>query len=175
MSFIQSLLGTKKPTERTGTDPLAVQAISKKLESLPRDEARYLAAFAYVLGRIAYADLEVDPDEVQTMQRLVREHTDLDTDRADLVVDIATTQASALGGTPDFVVTKLLKSLTSPEQRLQILDRLLAVAAADALIVGEEEREMRRVARELGIPDKDFLSALSRYREMRSVMKDWPA
>ena len=174
MSFIHGLLGIKKPATQSH-DPRAIQAIRQRLETLDEDEARYLAAFAYVLARVAYADLEVDPDEVAAMQRLVCDHTELEGDKADLVVNIATAQARELGGTQDFVVSKLLKGLTTAEQRLQILDCLLAVAAADDLIVGEEEREMRKVARELGITDKDFLSALSRYRDKRSVLKDWPS
>ena len=91
-----------------------------------------------------------------------------------LVVDLATSQASTIGGTQDFVVTKLLAELTTPQQRRQILDCALAVAAADDVIVGAEEHEIRKIARTLGITDQDFLAALSRYRDKRSVMKDWP-
>ena len=174
LSFIHGLLGLKKSHSTQNDDPRAIQAIRGRLEELSDNEARYLAAFAYVLARVAYADLEVDANEIKAMQRLVHDHTDLDSDKATLVVDIATSQAKTLGGTQDFVVTKLLKGMTTAEKRLQILDCLLAVAAADDLIVGEEEREMRKVARELGITDKDFLSALSRYRDKRSVLKDWP-
>jgi uncharacterized tellurite resistance protein B-like protein len=89
-------------------------------------------------------------------------------------VRIATTQASRTGGTQDFVVTQLLSKLASPELRAKIMDCLLAVAAADDLIVGEEEKEMRLIAKQLGISDKAFLKALRRYSDKRSVLKDWP-
>jgi len=174
MSFIQRFLGLGGDAPSAPEDPRAMRAIRARLDALPEDEARYLAAFAYVLARTAHADQDVSADEVVAMQRIVQEQTDLGREQVALVVDLATSQAQTLGGTQDFVVTKVLKTLTTPDQRLQILDCLLAVAAADDLIVGEEEREMRLVAKELGIQDKNFLSALSRYRDQRSVMKDWP-
>ena len=90
------------------------------------------------------------------------------------MVDLAITQARTVGGTQDFVVTRLLGKLATPEQRMQVLDCALAVAAADDLIVGDEEHEIRRIARQMGISDKGFLSALARYRDKRSVLKNLP-
>lgn len=174
MSLIHSLLGLKKPDDSSNADPRAVQAISTRLQTLPEEEARYLAAFAYVLARTAYADLEVSDREVEAMHGIVQAHTQLGRDHAVLVVELATSQARTLGGTQDFVVTKLLGQIATPEQRMEVLDCILAVAAADDLIVGEEEKEIRLISKQMGISDKAFLAALSKYRDKRSVMKDWP-
>jgi len=174
LSFFHQLLGLKKPQDEASSDPRAIRSITAQLEDLPPEEARYLAAFAYVLARTAYADMEVSPDEVAAMKEIVQEETDLDRHQAALVVELATSQASTVGGTQDFVVTKLLGELATPKQRRQVLDCALAVAAADDVIVGAEEHEIRKIARALGITDQDFLAALSRYRDKRSVMKDWP-
>ncbi len=108
------------------------------------------------------------------MRRIVCDLTNLGKDNAALTVDIATSQARELGGTQDFVVTKLLGQLATPQQRAEVLDCILAVAAADDLIVAEEEHEIRRIAKQMGISDKDFLTALARYRDKRSVLKKWP-
>jgi uncharacterized tellurite resistance protein B-like protein len=172
--LFHSLLGLKKTNAPTVTDPRAIQTISTRLEKLPEEEARYLAAFAYVLARTAYADLEVSEEEVEAMRRIVCDLTNLGKDNAALTVDIATSQARELGGTQDFVVTKLLGQLATPQQRAEVLDCILAVAAADDLIVAEEEHEIRRIAKQMGISDKDFLTALARYRDKRSVLKKWP-
>jgi uncharacterized tellurite resistance protein B-like protein len=175
VSLIHSLLGLKKPADSSNEDPRAVQAISTRLQTLPEEEARYLAAFAYVLARTAYADLDVSDKEVEAMHGIVQDHTQLGRDHAVLVVDLATTQARTLGGTQDFVVTKLLGQIATPQQRMEVLECILAVAAADDLIIGEEENEIRLISRQMGISDKVFLEALSRYRDKRSVMKDWPS
>ena len=175
MSFIHDFLGLKRDSKSATQDPRAIAAIRTRLADIPETEARLLAAFSYVLARVAYADLQVDEQETTAMTQLVSDHMALGADQASLVVEMATTQASALGGTQDFVVTKLLGELASPELKAKILECLLSVAAADDIIVGQEEKEMRLIARQLGISDKDFLAALSRYRDKRSVLKDWPS
>ncbi len=174
MSFFQKILGIQGSSGDTPKSPRAVQAIAGRLEELPAQEARYLAAVAYVLARAAYADLEVSEEEKRAMVGIVRDQMDLGGTNAELVVELAAAQASTLGGTQDFVVTKLLGELATPQQRTQILDCVLSVAAADDLIVAQEEHEIRRIAKQMGISDKDFLKALSRYRDKRSVLKDWP-
>lgn len=50
-----------------------VRRIAEQLERLDPAEARYLASFAYVLARIAHADLSIDDQETDEMHRIVRE------------------------------------------------------------------------------------------------------
>ena len=45
------------PDERGETE--TVQRIAAQLERLPAEQAKHLASFAYVLARLAHADLEV--------------------------------------------------------------------------------------------------------------------
>ena len=55
---ILKFLGLERPDsqlEDAGTDTETVQRILAELDSLEPDRARYLAAFSYVLGRIAHA------------------------------------------------------------------------------------------------------------------------
>ena len=89
MSFIQRFLGLGGDAPSAPEDPRAVQAIRARLDALPEDEARYLAAFAYVLARTAHADQEVSADEVVAMPRIVQEQTDLGREQVALVVDLA--------------------------------------------------------------------------------------
>ena len=51
-----------------------VRKIVDALDRLEADHARYLAAFAYVLSRVARADLKVSPEETRAMERTVIEH-----------------------------------------------------------------------------------------------------
>ena len=56
--------------ERTG-ETETVRRIATRLESLDPELARYLAAFAYVLARVAHADLSIDESEATEMERIV--------------------------------------------------------------------------------------------------------
>ena len=58
------------------------------LDHLEPEKARYLAAFAYLLGRVAHADQHVSPEETRTMEALVQEHGQLSPDQAMVVVQL---------------------------------------------------------------------------------------
>ena len=157
LSFIRRFLGVG-PASPSSTDPDSVQAISARLAALPSERARYLAAYAYVLARVAYADQQLHPDELTRIRALLVERGGLDEDQASLVADLAGSESSDRGGTQDNVVPRLLASL----------------AAADGTIEVSEEDEVRRIARQLGFHDSQFFDALARYRELRSVLRGMP-
>ena len=75
-------------TEQAGATA-TVRKIVRALEEMEPDRARYVAAFAYLLGRVAHADLEISDDETRKMEDLVRRFGDLPEAQAVLVVEIA--------------------------------------------------------------------------------------
>ena len=64
-------LGDRSGVDSNDTE--TVRRIAGELERLPPEKARYLAAFAYVLARLANADLEIDASETEEMERIVGE------------------------------------------------------------------------------------------------------
>ena len=74
------------------------------LDRLDPDRARYLARFAYLLGRVAHADRHVSPEETRAMEAHVMEEGQLDAEQAMLVVSLAKSSNLLFGGTADFIV-----------------------------------------------------------------------
>jgi len=137
-----------------GADPRETQtirAIVARLEALPPDRAAIVGGFAYVLGRIAYADLEISDAETAEIERILREWSGLDEALAVLVVEIARKQATLEGATEDYLVTRRFREVSSAEEREQLLHCMFAVAtAAGDTISAEENATIRQVADELG-------------------------
>ena len=73
------------------------------------------------------------------MMRLVREYSTLSEAQALLVVQMAKTQAIALGGTENYLVTRQFKEMSNRAQRVDLLRCLFAVAAADQNISRRRE------------------------------------
>jgi uncharacterized tellurite resistance protein B-like protein len=172
---IWKLLGLQ-PREVPGQDrdTETVRRIARELESMEPDQARYLAAFAFILSRVAQADAHVSPEETQEMERTVARWGGLSAAQTVLVVQIARTQASLFGGTEDFLVTRQFKTLSTPAQRAELLHCLFAVSAADDSISSVEEATIRQIASELGLADRDFLGLRSSYNDKREVLKNLP-
>jgi uncharacterized tellurite resistance protein B-like protein len=165
MSLLR-FLGIAKPADASGAgETRTVREIAAKLERLPADTARYLAGFAYVLARVANADLVIAEAEADEMRRTVRLLAGLSADEADLVVEIAKSQARLLGGTENYVVTREFRRTSTPLQRAQLLECLYAVTAADGAISTAESREIANVAEELGFTRAEANALRARYRD----------
>ena len=146
-----------------------VRKIVRALEEMEPARARYVAAFAYLLGRVAHADLDVSDEETRRMEEMVMRFGDLPEEQA--VVEIAKSQNRLFGGTENFQVAREFRELASREERRELLDCLFAVSAADETISGEEEAQIRQIAEELGFSHREYVEVRSGYNEKRSVIQ----
>jgi uncharacterized tellurite resistance protein B-like protein len=128
------------------------------LDHLEPDRARYLASFAYLLGRVAHADQHVSPEETRAMEALVREHGMLSDEQAMVVVQLAKTSNLLFGGTANFLVAKEFSELATYEQKLALMRCLFAVSVTDSSISTPEEGEIHRIAGELRIQHEDLVA-----------------
>ena len=119
------------------------------------DAARRLARFAYVLGRVARADLAITADEVRDDGALVAGGTAHGGAGGRRRADREEPAARSLGETDGYLVTREVAATADPRQKLALLDCCFAVAAAD----GDDPRlrktpELRMITSEaeLGLP-----------------------
>ncbi|HEX7078476.1 MAG TPA: TerB family tellurite resistance protein [Candidatus Eisenbacteria bacterium] len=156
--------------DRAATE--TVRRIVAELNRLEPERARFIAAFAYILSRVAHADLEISDVETLAMERAVRDLGGLREEEAVLVVQMAKTQALLFGSTENFLVTREFARVATPEQKRNLLECLFAVSAADETITGVEEAEIRRIVSELDLGHGDFIAARSRFLQYVAVLKE---
>lgn len=172
MSILKFLgLTDATPRDEEHGDTATVKRIVKELEALDPDRARYLAAFAYVLGRVAYADSHISEAETDKMRQIVQVLGHLPEAQATLVVEIAKSQVRLFGGTEDFLVTREFKAIATPTQRMELLECVFAVSAADASITTAEESQARQISRELDLGHDEFIAARSAYLHHLEALK----
>jgi uncharacterized tellurite resistance protein B-like protein len=149
------------PTEQQS----ALRDLVDALDRLEPDHARYLAQFAYLLGRVAHADQHVSPEEVRTMEALVMNEGHLSEELAVLVVGLARTSNRMFGGTDNFIVARDFAAHATHSQRLGLLRCLFSVSASEGHISIAEEREIQRIARELRIDGEDLVRLRLEFRQ----------
>lgn len=154
-----------------GGDTDTVRRIVKELDKLDAGRARFLAAFAYVLSRVAGADQHVSGIETAKMIELVQRFGHLSEPQAVLVVEIAKSQNRLFGGTENFLVTREFRSIASDEERRDALDCVFAVSAADEAMTPEEEAQIRQIASELGFSHEEYVQARLAYNDKRTVFR----
>jgi uncharacterized tellurite resistance protein B-like protein len=133
--------------------------------------ARFIAAFGYILSRVANADMKISPEETHAMERIIMERGGLPEEQALIVVQSSKTRAQLFGGTENFLVTREFNRIATREEKLALLDCLFAVAAAEDGISTTEDNEIRQIVNELGLSHPDFIGVRLRWKDQLSVFK----
>jgi uncharacterized tellurite resistance protein B-like protein len=160
----------------------SIRRISAQLEALPLESRRFIAGYAYVLARVAHADLDVSPEELAFMEKAVVQVGHLTEPQAVLVVEMARNMTELYGATDDYVVTREFASNATQDQREDLLRTAFAMGAADHSITAPESAELNEVGKELGfradevdairVEFSDQLAALQTMRRMTAQRPD---
>ena len=171
MSLMRRLAGSRQNTSSgSGSDSVAL--IAQKLESLDEQTAHFLASFAYVLARVAAADLDVEAAEEAAMHRILLASTELDDEQVRLVVEIAREQAAEEGGTENYLATREFREHSSREQRVRLLRSLLQVAAADGHVSEIESNEISSIAEEIGFSPAEVKALRVDVRQQAAALNE---
>lgn len=152
-------------------DTETVRKIVRALEAIPRDRARFLASFAYILVRAAAADFEVSAAEASAIERLVAEHGGLPEAQAVLVAEMARTQSLLYGGTEDYLVTRQFRELSTEEERVALLRCCYVASAADDTITIGESDTLQEIARELDLDRATINGIRTEYADKLSTIQ----
>lgn len=171
MNIVEWLFGNRSEESAARGDTETVRRIVAELDRIEPARARYLAAFAYVLSRVAGADLQVSDAETERIVEIVRREGRLPEGQALLIVEIAKSQNRLFGGTENFLVTREFRKIVTDDQRRELLDCLFAVSAADERVSGEEEQQIWQIANELGFPRDEYVAARMAYSDKRTVLR----
>lgn len=174
LSFLLRWLGGGAGARGAGTETETVRRIAARLEKLPPERARFLAAFAAVLARVAHADLRITEIETSAMEQAVAGVAGLAPEETALAVEIAKSQAKLLGGTENYVVTRRFRELSEREERVRLVECLYAVAAADGTISMLESAEIARIAEELGFLPTEAVALRAPWRDQLAELQGLP-
>ena len=162
-------LGIANPKDVDSVNRL--EEIEQALASLGPERARYLACFAYILTRPARADHQITDAEATLMRRIIVERAAISDVEAETIVTVARDAALRSGGTEDYLVTREFERIASRDEKLQLLDALFEISAADASILTVEDNEVRRVASELKLEHADYIAVRRKHLEHMEVFR----
>jgi len=158
------------PVDPSG-DTATVRRIVAKLDAMPPQQARLLASAAYILARAANADLDVSDVETAAMEDALQRTGGLDEATAVLVVEMAKLQAKTVGGTEDYVVTREFRSISTPDQRLNLARACFVIGAVNGSISAEESATANEIANELGLDDAQLASLRGEFTDQMSAVQ----
>jgi uncharacterized tellurite resistance protein B-like protein len=152
-------------------DTDSVKVLAAQLDALPPARARYVAAFAYILGRAANATGAMSDAERTEMVRLASS-AGLDSAQGPLIVEMAGSLSGEFGATEDFLVAREFKAISTMEERELLLRCCFLVMAADGEIDATESWLANRLAEELDVERPDLNAIRAEFHEQLSGVKE---
>ncbi len=152
-------------------DTATVRRIVARLESMPAQQARLVAAAAYTLARAAHADLDISAEEMAAIEHELQADGGLDEPTAVLVAEMAKLQANTLGATEDYVVTREFATIADAAYKVRILRACFVVSAANGVISAEESAAVNQIAKELDLDPDTVSSIRAEFHERLSAVQ----
>jgi uncharacterized tellurite resistance protein B-like protein len=165
MRWLSSVLAGP-PAPRT---PLQ-RAVQRELPGADDDTLRIVAAIAGVLGTVAYADRSYTPSEEQRIRADLERVAGLSASGVGAICAVLRDHIAEVSTIEAPVYARELLQLADRELRLQILDALVDVAAADDEIVVAETNLLRLTATALGLSQEEYNASQARHRDKLKVL-----
>ena len=149
--------------------------IHRELPRLGEERLEYLAAFAGLLARAAFGDLEISAEEEKAMESCLADQANLDAADAGLVAHIAQNATEALGGVEDYLLTRAFNETATAEQKEALLECMYLVAAADGTVSGPEDEEIKQIGNALMIPHGRIIDVRTKYSDRLAILRELPS
>lgn len=148
------------------SDELLRQEVEKALSGADAETVSIITAVAGLLAAVAYADRSITDDEAAHLKDELRRINGLPPQAVDSVADLLHDHAVRLTTTfvPRF--TRTLRELLPEETRMEVLDALLSMAAADGTITFDEVSSLRNITTALALSQAHYNELQSKYRDL---------
>jgi uncharacterized tellurite resistance protein B-like protein len=125
---------------------------------LSLEQLNYLTLFGGLLARVAYADGNISLQEKKQIKLLLNRLAGFRPEELELIVAVIEDQA--LKGLDRFRLTSEFFKVSNREQKIQLLNCLFGLAAAnDPQLLHQEVEEIRSIAYALSLSHRDFIDA----------------
>jgi uncharacterized tellurite resistance protein B-like protein len=134
-------------------------------------EVERITGVAGLLGKVAYADMEIAPEERERIRSILVERLALPDARAREIVALLDKERGVLYRLEDHLYARLISHVYDAQKKTDLLRALFEVAATDSSISAEEDAELWTIAKELHLTHKQFIAVRSEFRESLDVLK----
>lgn len=167
LRWLTDILGPSKPEAAT-----RLEAVVRAHVAAPdEDTLKIIVAAAGLLGTVAYADRDYSEVEERRIRTELARVPKLSGAAMDAVCAVLREQIVSVATVEAPIYARALRELTELEQRLQILDILVDLAAADEEISVAETNVLRQTTTALGLSQDDYNASQLRHRDKIRALK----
>jgi uncharacterized tellurite resistance protein B-like protein len=147
-------------------------AVRERLPKLDEAEIKKITGFAGLLGKVAYADMEISSEELDRIRRVLTNVLKLETRHVASLIVLITDHRVQLFSVEDHFYGRMINEVCSREQKRLLLEALFSLAAADESISNQEDAAIWTIAKSLRLSHGDFIAVRKRFRDHLDVLKN---
>ncbi|HEX4340654.1 MAG TPA: TerB family tellurite resistance protein [Polyangiaceae bacterium] len=167
LQWLDEALGARSPTTATRL----AEAVTAALPQADDDTRRLVIAVAGLLATVAYADREYAPAEESRIVQELSRVQGLDDAGIAVIRAVLREHIRIIATVEAPLYARELRELADEEFRLEILDALVDIAAADDEITVAETNVLRATATALGLAQHDYNKSQERHRDKLRILK----
>ncbi len=147
------------------------QTVRDALGSADEESVLVIAAIVGLLGALAHADGDFSSQEQQQVRRELARINGMNPAGVNAVCVALQRHVRDIAAVEIPRYARILRELADRELRLQVLDMLLALAAADEAVTTAETNFIRQTATALGLTQADYNALQAKYKDRLSVLQ----
>lgn len=129
--------------------------------NIPETDLRKLSLAGGLMAQVANVDRVVTETEFNRMVEALQLYWGVDEPTAVFISEVATAEVSA--ALDYYRITREFFALTTEAERMQFLDLLFAIAAADGGVSPQESENIRRISVSLNLAQRQFIAAKAKF------------
>jgi uncharacterized tellurite resistance protein B-like protein len=166
-----SWLKRKSDREERVQATLLYQTVEGALDGEDQAHVRIVGSVAALLLCVAYADKEYSGDEEGVLRATLERIQGLDARGVDCILGVLREHTVHIAAREATSYARELLMLTDEDFRLELLDVLVDVAAADGTVSVAETNLLRPVALALGLSAAHYNESQARHRDKLAVLR----
>jgi uncharacterized tellurite resistance protein B-like protein len=135
--------------------------LEQKELNIPEADLRKLSLAGGLLAQVANVDQVVTETEFNRMVEALQLYWEVDEPTAVFISEVATAEVST--ALDYYRVTREFFAQTTESERVQFLDLLFAIAAADGGVSPQESENIRRISVSLNLAQRQFIAARAKF------------
>ncbi len=145
--------------------------IQDVLEGYTENDIKLITGFAGLLGKVAYADMEISDVEIDRIRSVLKKKLDLKPHQVEPIIKLLGEHKARLFSVEDYIYIRLLDAVFDHDEKIDLLRALFTVAAADESVSAEEDAALWTVAKGLKLSHRDFVKIRVEFKEHLDVLK----
>jgi uncharacterized tellurite resistance protein B-like protein len=141
------------------------------LSGYAENDIKYVTGFAGLLGKVAYADMEISDDEIAKMRSVLGTTLRLQASQVESIINMLQKHSVQLFSIEDYRYVRMMNQVCDKEQKTELIEAMFAVASADDAVSSEEDSAIYVVSKGIGLSHKEFVTVRARFKHTLEVLK----